>query len=166
MVVLLEAPALPASAASDAEPASASEPQAATAGPGASATAQSQDAVNELDSQVAVNVLRRTLVPATPGRSEAQMHLLFQVQNKSARELQGLLGQLVVFDSAGQKLGALRVQFNDRVPAGKAVQSGGTQHWTLSDPTSDEMRIAALSDSELRVRFEPLNAKFAPAPGQ
>lgn len=125
--------------------------------------AERKVAMDRISQAVSVAFVKKTVIPRNfeAGRFDAQLHLLFGVENKSAQNIRLLKGKIHFADAAGDALGDLNIEFDEVIPAGSAVQSSTGSYWRLDGFTRELERIAFTSDGGLKASFEPASVVFA-----
>lgn len=91
----------------------------------------------------------------------SEMQLTFAIENKGQRPLKLLKGKLSFFDSAGDFIGGLKVEFDEHIAPGKVLQTHGPLVWDLrSYMTGSIEKIASASLANLKTQFEPESLVF------
>jgi hypothetical protein len=89
------------------------------------------------------------------GRYSEMLVLHYAVENKSDKTIRQLKGQVIFLDATGDKVGDLRVDFDEPVAPGKTLKTTTGRGWRLNSfMNSDIENIAARDFGSMKVRFE------------
>lgn len=89
------------------------------------------------------------------GRYEEMLILHYAVENKSDKTIRQLKGRINFFDATGDKVGDLRVDFDEPIASGKTLKTTTGRGWKLNPFLNNDInKIAARDFNTMKANFE------------
>ncbi len=117
----------------------------------------------KISSSVVVAVVDKTVLPVNydAGRYREMLSISYAIENKSAKDIAQLKGNVVFKDATGDMVGSLPVDFDQPVGAGKILKTTTGRGWNLNQFMNGEVeKIAGREFSGMKATFEPESIAF------
>jgi len=125
--------------------------------------AQHKAIADRISQSVTVAVIGKTILPKNydVGRYSEMLMLKYAIENKSTKAIRELKGVVRFTDATGDKVGTLPVSFEERIGAGKTLQTTTGYGWKLSEFSNGDIEKIAHTDFNLmKATFEPESVAF------
>ena len=119
--------------------------------------AERKAVADRISSSVVVAVTDKRVLPENyeAGRYSKMLVLHYAVKNNSAKTIRQLKGHVIFFDATGDKVGALPIDFDERIAPGKTLKTTTNRGWKLNQFINNDIeKIAARDFSSMKVTFE------------
>jgi len=109
-------------------------------------------------SSVVVAVIDKTILSKDYdiGRYQDLLKITYAVENKTAKAIRQLKGTIIFNDAVGDKIGSLPISFEEKIEAGKTLNTTTGSYWKINSISNGEIeKIAGTEFNLMKTSFEP-----------